>query len=74
MVTLFSVGCVCVLNYQIFRIFPIVQGDFVDKEYSLVYSCFLNHNYVVVSSVPIEINTSFTFIVKGCKYSFPFTL
>lgn len=35
--------CVCVaLNYQTVSIFPIVYGDFVGEEYSLVHNCSLN--------------------------------
>lgn len=48
---------VCVaLDYQIISIFPIVYGDFVGEDYSLVYNFSLTYDYVGINSVPVGTN------------------
>lgn len=48
------------LYYQIISIFPIVYGDFVGEDYSLVYDFSLMHDYVGMNSVPVVTNQMFT--------------
>lgn len=58
------------LDYQFINIFPIVYGDFVGEDYSLVYNFSLMYDYVGMSSVPVGTNQTFTLKPKSATFYF----
>lgn len=62
---------VCVaLDYQIISIFPIVYGDFVGEDYSLIYNFSLTYDYVGINSVPVGTTQMSTLMPNSATFYF----
>lgn len=58
------------LDYQIISIFPIVYGDFVGEDYSLVYNFSFTYDYVGMNSFPVGTNQMFTLMRNSVVFYF----